>query len=256
MRERPLTEFVASKDGTRIAYEIVGEGAPILLIHGFAASRVQNWKDPGWYATLTGAGYRVIAMDCRGHGESDKPHDPQSYDHELMKADAVAVIRASGAIAVHLMGYSMGGFLSMRLLLENPEMLRKVIIGGVGESYLFGQVEMRSSIADALLEPDKSRITDATARAFRIFAEQSGKDLKALAACMRAPRRAYTASELAHSTRPVLVVCGENDTLTGPPGPLAAAFADGRAVTVARRDHMTTVGDKVYKQAVLDFLSS
>ena len=57
------------------------------------------------------------------------------------------------------------------------------------------------------------------------------------------------------STCPVLVVCGENDVLTGPPGPLAAAFADGRAVTVARRDHMTTVGDKVYKEAVLNFFS-
>ena len=87
------------------------------------------------------------------------------------------------------------------------------------------------------------------------FAEQGGKDIVALAACMRADRDVLSASELARSTRPVLVVCGENDDITGPPGPLAAAFADGRAVTVPRRDHMTTVGDKVYKKAVLDFLA-
>ncbi len=248
-----MTEFVPSKDGTRIAYEIVGEGAPILLIHGFAASRVQNWKEPGWYETLTGAGYQVIAMDCRGHGYSDKPHDPKFYDHDLMAADAVAVISAASAGAVFLMGYSMGGFISMHLLLEHPERLRKVVIGGVGETYLKGQLEQRAAIADALLEPDSSKLTDPTLKAFRVFAEQSGKDLLALAACMRGHRRAYRASELARSTRPVLVVCGENDALTGPPGPLAAAFANGRAVTVAGRDHMTTVGDKVYKQAVLDF---
>jgi pimeloyl-ACP methyl ester carboxylesterase len=249
-----LTEFAISKDGVRIAYDIVGEGAPVLLIHGFAASRAQNWKSPGWYETLTGGGYQVIAMDCRGHGESDKPHNPKAYDHDLMAADAVAVIRASGANAVFLMGYSMGGFISMRLLLDYPELLRKVVIGGVGETYLHGRPEQRAAIADALLEPDKSKLTDPTTKAFRIFAEQSGKDLQALAACMRGNRKSYTAADLAGSTRPVLVVCGENDTLTGPPGPLAAAFADGRAVTVARRDHMTTVGDKVYKQAVLDFL--
>ena len=59
-----------------IAYECAGEGAPVLLIHGFASDRVQNWRAPGWYDMLTGAGYRVVAMDCRGHGESDKPHDP------------------------------------------------------------------------------------------------------------------------------------------------------------------------------------
>jgi pimeloyl-ACP methyl ester carboxylesterase len=148
----------------------------------------------------------------------------------------------------------MGGFISMRVLLEHPALLKKVVIGGVGETYLHGQIEQRAAIADALLEPDKSKLTDPTTLGFRIFAEQSGKDLRALAACMRGNRRAFTASELSHSTRPVLVVCGENDTLTGPPGPLAAAFADGCAITVARRDHMTTVGDKVYKQAVLDFI--
>jgi pimeloyl-ACP methyl ester carboxylesterase len=71
-----MTDFTQASDGTRIAYDDVGEGEPVLLIHGFAASRVQNWKETGWYQTLTGAGYRVVAMDCRGHGESDKPHDP------------------------------------------------------------------------------------------------------------------------------------------------------------------------------------
>ena len=240
----------------RIAYEVVGEGAPVLLIHGFAASRVQNWKNPGWYETLTGAGYQVIAMDCRGHGESDKPHEPAAYDHDFMAADAAAVIEATASAPVFLMGYSMGGFISMRLLLDHPDILKKVVIGGVGETYLHGQTEQRGAIAAALVEPDRDKITDPTAKAFRIFAEQSGKDLLALAACMRGNRKSYSAADLARSTRSVLVVCGETDTLTGPPGPLAAAFADGRAVTVAQRDHMTAVGDKVYKRAVLEFFQS
>ena len=108
-------------------------------------------------------------------------------------------------------------------------------------------------IADALLVADTSKITDPIQKSFREFAEQSGKDREALAACMRANRRPFTVPELKQSQRPVLVVCGENDALTGPPDPLADAFADGRAVTVPRRDHMTTVGDKVFKQATLEF---
>jgi pimeloyl-ACP methyl ester carboxylesterase len=107
-----------------------------------------------------------------------------------------------------------------------------------------------------LLEPDKNKITDPVQKSFREFAEQSGKDIQALAACMRGKRHPFTAAELSQSQRPVLVVCGENDALTGAPDPLAAAFADGRAVTVAKRDHMTTVGDKVYKQAVVEFFGS
>jgi len=82
-----MTEFVTAPDGVRIAYDIAGEGAPIVLVHGFGASRVQNWRAPGWYETLTGAGYRVIALDCRGHGESDKPHDSAFYGESTMASD-------------------------------------------------------------------------------------------------------------------------------------------------------------------------
>jgi pimeloyl-ACP methyl ester carboxylesterase len=111
-------------------------------------------------------------------------------------------------------------------------------------------------IADALLVEDVSAIKNETARNFRLFADQPGKDRMALAACMRGNRDVFTREQLAQSKRPVLVVCGEKDVLTGPPGPLAAAFADGRAVTVPNRDHMTAVGDKVYKRAVLDFFAT
>jgi pimeloyl-ACP methyl ester carboxylesterase len=251
-----MTEFVKSSDGVRIAYETVGDGDSVVLVHGFASSRAQNWKDTGWYQTLANAGYRVIAMDCRGHGDSDKPHDPAAYDHAIMADDVVAVMEAANASRTFLMGYSMGGFISMHVLMDHPELLRKVVIAGVGGSYLGRAFGSRDAIADALVTPDKSKIKDPIQKSFREFAEQRGKDRQALAACMRANRRVFTAAELKQSQRPVLVVCGQNDALTGLPGPLAEAFADGRAVAVPRRDHMTTVGDRVYKQAALDFFRS
>jgi pimeloyl-ACP methyl ester carboxylesterase len=251
-----MPEFVKAPDGVRIAYETVGSGPSVVLVHGFAASRVQNWKGPGWYETLTGAGYRVVAMDCRGHGESDKPHDPAAYDHSIMAEDVCAVMEAANAMPAFLMGYSMGGFISMHVLMDHPDMIRKLVIGGVGGSYLGRAFGSRDAIADALVADDKSKITDPISKSFREFAEQGGKDRLALAACMRANRRPFTEPELKQSKRPVLIVCGENDELTGPPGPLADAFADGRAVVVPRRDHMTTVGDKVYKEAALEFFRS
>jgi pimeloyl-ACP methyl ester carboxylesterase len=248
-----MPEFVKAPDGVRIAYETVGSGPSVVLVHGFAASRVQNWKRPGWYETLTDAGYRVVAMDCRGHGDSDKPHESTAYDHAIMAEDVVAVMEAAGAMPAFLMGYSMGGFISMHVLMDHPDMVRKLVIGGVGGSYLGRAFGSRDAIADALVATDKSTISDPVSKRFREFAEQGGKDRLALAACMRANRRPFTAAELKQSQRPVLVVCGENDDLTGPPGPLADAFADGHAVLVPKRDHMTTVGDKIYKEAVLDF---
>jgi non-heme chloroperoxidase len=258
-----MTQFATAPDGVKIAYEIAGEGKPVVLVHGFASDRVQNWRAPGWYQTLNGGGYKVIAMDNRGHGESDKPHDPKAYGHETMANDVITIMKAAGLSKTLLMGYSMGGYISMALAVKHPELFEKVVIGGVGASYLdlkaaeaaVADPERRSMIADALMVEDASTITNRTARDFRAFADQAGKDRIALAACMRGSRDVFSRETLAKVQTPVMVVCGEKDVLTGAPDPLAAAFAHGRAVTVPNRDHMTAVGDKVYKQAVLDFFA-
>ncbi|HTQ13544.1 MAG TPA: alpha/beta hydrolase [Rhizomicrobium sp.] len=258
-----MTKFATAADGVRIAYEIAGAGAKtIVLVHGFASDRVQNWRAPGWYQALQNIGYGVVALDCRGHGESGKPRDPAMYGHAKMAADAIAVMDDAGVGEAALMGYSMGGYIAMSLLLKHPRRFSRVIVGGVGASYLdiaaaergTASAARRGMIADGLEAEDPSTIADRTVREFRAFADQGGKDRLALAACMRGNRDAFTRADLARAARPVLVVCGENDALTGPPGPLAAAFPDGRAVTVPGRDHMLTVGDRVYKQAVADFL--
>lgn len=249
-----MMEFAESADGPRIAYETSGEGDPVLLIHGFASSRVQNWRATTWYKALNKAGFRVIAFDCRGHGDSDKPHDPSSYNYERMAGDALAVLRAANNESAYIVGYSMGGHIGIEILMRHPQVMRKLAIAGVGERYLRGQFNARFEIAKAILEDDVDRIADPVAKGFRVFSGQPGKDREALAACMRGDRQAWPAAELAHATRPVLVVCGENDETSGAPGPLAAAFPDGRAVVVPGRDHMSAVGDSVTKEAVISFM--
>ena len=250
-----MTQFATSTDGLRIAWEMCGDGDAVLLIHGFASSRAQNWRATTWYKSLQDAGYRVIALDCRGHGDSDKPHDPAFYNYDKMAGDALAVLKAAGADSARILGYSMGGHIGIALLMQYPECVQKLAVAGVGETYLRGQFNRRFEIADAILEPDIERVANPIARGFRVFAGQAGKDRVALAACMRGDRKAYSAQELAAAGRPVLVVCGGMDETSGAPGPLAAAFANGRAVVVPGRDHMSAVGDRLTKDAVIAFLS-
>jgi len=247
-----MEQFATASDGTKLAYEAIGEGRPIVLVHGFASDRKQNWQNVGWYETLTGAGFRVIAMDCRGHGASDKPHDDSAYGDKMV-SDIVRVMDAAKLTRADVMGYSMGGILTVSLLMTHGDRVSRAVVAGVGATY-FAPHSHRKGIAAALRASDPSTITDATQKAFRAFASQGGKDLLALAACMSADRTMYTAEQLRTCATPVLVVAGENDVQSGAPEPLAQAFADGRAVVVPRRDHMTAVGDKVYKQAVLEFL--
>jgi pimeloyl-ACP methyl ester carboxylesterase len=136
-----------------------------------------------------------------------------------------------------------------------PQRVNRLILGGVGGKY-FSYWESRADIvAEGLLAKDPSAIADETARGFRTFAERSGNDLAALAACMRRDRRIYTCNELYAFRMPTLVVCGEADEISGPPQEIARCFPDAKAVVVPRRDHMLTVGDRGYKEAVAAFLS-
>ncbi len=248
-----MTLPASSPDGVRLAYEVTGEGKPIVLIHGFASSREQNWRSTGWIERLAAEGFRVIAFDCRGHGKSDKPHDPAAYGGHMID-DILAVMDAARAPAADVMGYSMGSMLTVRLLMQHPERVRRAVLAGLGENYFHESQAWRETIAAAMETDDLGLLQDKIARRFRLFGGQKGKDRLALAACMRSPRRIFAPAELKRSVRPVLVVCGENDDMTGAPGALADAFADGRAVTLPGKDHMSAVGDPAYKKAVLQFL--
>ncbi|HJW40652.1 MAG TPA: alpha/beta hydrolase, partial [Rhizomicrobium sp.] len=194
----------------------------------------------------------VVAMDCRGHGDSDKPHDDAAYGDKMV-SDIVSVMDAAGVARAAVMGYSMGGILTVGLLMTHPGRVSRAIVAGIGETY-FGSKSYRRGIADALRARDPSTITDPQQKAFRAFASQGGKDMLALAACMSADRTVYTKDQFRGCQVAVLVVDGDKDTQAGRPEPLAAAFTDGRAVIVPGRDHMTAVGDRAYKQAALAFL--
>jgi pimeloyl-ACP methyl ester carboxylesterase len=251
-----MTEFASAADGTPIAYESLGEGAPIVLVHGFGASRTITWANTNWYQTLFRAGRRLIAIDCRGHGESGKPHDQPSYEEGRMAADILSVLDVLGIRRADVMGYSMGGYHAIRLMNDSPQRVRRAILAGIGETYFRYSRERAEIIAQGLLAVDPATIVDPEALAFRTFCERAGNDLVALAACIRRPRRVIEPDELARMPHPVLVVCGEQDETSGRPEPLASAFPHGRMLIVPRRNHHSTVGDRVYKDAALEFLKT
>lgn len=247
--------YLAVNEHIRLAYEVVGDGPPIVLVHGFASNRGMNWRTPGWYGTLTGAGRQVIAIDMRGHGESSKPHQQEAYEEGELARDIVRLLDHLGHDQADVMGYSMGGFITMRLLHDDHARVRRAVLAGVGENYYGRGVLETDAIAAAMRTPDPATITGAVPRLFRVFAEQGKNDLEALANCMTRPRRSFPAEEMRHVDTPVLIVLGDKDNITGPAGALAGALPRSEVVMVPNRDHMTTVGDKAYKAAVLSFLA-
>ncbi|NWG73733.1 MAG: alpha/beta hydrolase [Rubrivivax sp.] len=144
----------------------------------------------------------------------------------------------------------------MGRLHDAPARVRRAVIAGVGENYFGRGTVETEAIAAALRAPDVAAVSGAVPRQFRLFAAQGNNDLEALALCMTRPRRSLTPAELAAVGMPVLIVLGEKDTVTGPPGTLAAALPSAQVVIVPNRDHMTTVGDKAFKAAVIAFLNA
>jgi pimeloyl-ACP methyl ester carboxylesterase len=243
-------------NGVWIRFEQYGEPtAPtVLLVHGFASSADDNWVQTGWVRALTRAGRRVVTLDCRGHGKSDKPHDPAAYGHDTMAGDLEEVLRYANARTVDVFGYSMGSFLTLRLLERKPGRVRSAILGGVGEGMLKARPG-RAAIAAALAAKDPSTITDPSARAFRAFAEARGNDLRALAAVQSAESALPDLEVLGRLTLPILVVTGAKDTLVGSPEKLAQALPGARAEIVPDADHITAVTHPRTKEIVLGFLA-
>ena len=248
----PFSSF--HNEGLELAYFDDGDpaGDPILLIHGFASSANVNWVYPGWLRTLGDAGYRVIAIDNRGHGASAKPHDPEAYHPSAMAGDAAALLTHLGIAEAHVMGYSMGARISAFLAIEHPHRVRSLVFGGLGIGMCDGVGDW-DPIADALLAPSLDEVTHERGRMFRAFADQTKSDRQALAACIMTSRDLLTPDEMARIGMPALIGVGTKDDIAGPPQPLAALMPDARALDIPGRDHMLAVGDKVFKRAVLDF---
>jgi pimeloyl-ACP methyl ester carboxylesterase len=251
--------FEFSAQGTRLAFvdeKPIGfdRGEPILLIHGFASNHAVNWFFPQWVKTLTEAGRRVIAFDNRGHGRSQKYYDPAAYSAQTMAEDARALLDHLNIQTADVMGYSMGARITAFMAEAHPDRVRSAILGGLGHHLVDGK-GLPVGIADAMEAISADDIVDPLQKVFRVFAEATKSDLKALAACMRGIRQVMSEADVGQIDLPVLIAAGTEDDIAGDPHKLAAMFPHAQALDIPGRDHNRAVGDAVYKDGVHKFLN-
>jgi pimeloyl-ACP methyl ester carboxylesterase len=237
-----------------IAYLDEGEGEPILLVHGFASNKNVNWVYPTWVSELRKGGRRVIALDNRGHGDSEKLYDPAQYSIPIMAGDVVALMDHLGIPRADVMGYSLGARMTAWLGSSRPERLRSAILGGIGIA-MIDSGGPGENVAVALEAPTLEDVTDPVGRTFRAFADQTRSDRKALAACLRGSRGLMTREQAKSISVPVLIAVGTADEVAGSAEELGQIIPGSEVLDIPNRDHMRAVGDKVYKDGVNDFLS-
>jgi pimeloyl-ACP methyl ester carboxylesterase len=240
-----------NSDGVRLHYELHGPdtGSPMVLVHGYASDYQLNWVGTRWQEALTRAGHRVVGLDCRGHGQSDKPHDVESYSLTVMAADVQRLLDHLDIQTARYVGYSMGARIGLEAVLDFPDRIERAVLGGVG---MFGAVDGAEQIARAMRGGAPEN--DVAASFYKFASARPTNDLEALAACILGLRGRLDVERLAKIATPILVVVGERDNIASDAAELVEHLPTARLVTVAGRDHMGTVPAREFKEAALEFL--
>ena len=269
--QMPPDQFVVS-NGVKIRYVEQGTGEPVLLIHGYTRSVESNWVDPGVFQDLA-KNYRVIAFDLRGHGKSDKPHDPAAYAGETVR-DAIRLLDHLRIPRAHVVGYSLGAIIVAKLVTTDPDRFVTATLGGhagyrnwlpqfdeSAKRYadeLEGDVPFRGVIIGTW-PTDEPRPTEDVIRE-RSTVLAAVNDVKALAAFQRGGSRELNATdaEISAVKVPMLGVIGSADNTRGM-AQLKGLLPSLTVVTIEGATHAgerSAVRRPEFVRAVRDFIAA
>jgi pimeloyl-ACP methyl ester carboxylesterase len=254
-------------NGVPIHYRDWGTGTPVVLIHGFAMNG-SRWESAGVPQKLAEAGYRALVIDCRGHGQSGKPHDPSAYGAEMAK-DVVRLLDHLGIRKAHVVGYSMGGFVAGKARELHPERLLSFVIGGSGW-YRAGDYALADltgpDIAESLERTGDFKLMLRKFEANRVppVSEEQidarnarmmeGNDPKALAAVMRGwASFAVPEASLRSNSIPALAIVGSDDPIRPKTEKLKNVMSGLAVVVIEGADH-GALADPRFVQEVVHFL--
>jgi pimeloyl-ACP methyl ester carboxylesterase len=249
MSDLPVRQFSAP-DGVRLAWREMGEGRPLLLIHGYISDGLTNWVTYGTAAQLIQVGYRCIMPDLRAHGASARPHDPALYPSDVLADDQFALLAHLGIADYDLIGYSLGARTSARMMARGATPGRAILSGmgfeGLTDTTSRGAF-FRNMLRNIGQHPKGSREWMAEA-----FLKTTGGDPFALDQILDTFVDT-SADDLAGFETPIGVVCGVEDRDNGSAERLAAALGNGELITIPG-NHMSAVTKPEFGRALVGFL--
>jgi pimeloyl-ACP methyl ester carboxylesterase len=255
-------------NGVKIHFTVEGKGEPVVLIHGFTATGPLNWAAPGVVKALA-ADYQVITLDARGHGKSGKPHDPKKYGQEMVE-DVVRLLDHLKVKKAHVVGYSMGGFITLKLLATHPERVQSATLGGSGwfrlgdkERGSIGEELAKSLEAGKGIEPLILRLTPPgqpkpTPEQIKLTNQLvlSVNDPKALAAVARGFQAFVVPEEKLKANKvPTLALIGSLDPVKELLDEMKDKTANLQVVVIDGAHHMNTVGRPEFIDNLKKFLA-
>jgi pimeloyl-ACP methyl ester carboxylesterase len=248
----PAKHSFASFDGVELAWHELGEGRPVLLLHGLFSNAQTNWIKFGHAQEIAGRGLRVIMPDLRAHGESAAPRDPESYPPDVLVRDAQALIAHLGLEEFDLGGFSLGARTAAALMI-NGVSPRRAVLAGMGLEGLSDWDRRRDFFTAAIDRRDETSHGDPHWLAVQ-FMKTMKIDPEAARLLLASPTDLDPA-RLADIEAPTLVVCGREDDDNGSAEALAAAIPGARFAEVPGT-HMSSVTKAELGRAIADFLAT
>ena len=241
-----------SFDGVELAWQEVGSGRPVILLHGLFSTGDTNWTRYGAAARIAAAGFRVILPDLRAHGDSAKPHDAGAYPPDVLAKDAAALVDHLGLGDYDLGGYSLGGRTTIRCLV-NGMRPRRAVVAGMGLTGLTEIGKRTDWFLNVIANADSFERGSNGWTAVQ-FMRTNKVDGEAVAHVLRS-QLVTTATELAAIATETLVLCGLDDRDNGSAPDLAAALPNARYVEMPG-NHMSAVVGPAMGEAIAAFLSA
>lgn len=248
-----------NNDGLKISYlEYKPEhkhdsGIPVVLLHGFSMHADSNWLESGWFSKLAKYNRHVIAVDARGHGESEKVYSNEVYPSNIMIGDSLSLLHSKGIAQADYIGFSMGARMATFAAIFEPALVRNLVIGGLGIRIVTG-LSNSQVIADALLADKLSDVEGVIPRRFRRIAETQGNDLTALAHCILSSRQQIKESDLAQLQSNTLVIAGDNDKISGDVNELVALIPNAKAKIIPNLTHFNAIFADAFQDACIEFV--
>lgn len=242
--------FFVARDGVRLAWREMGEGRPLVLLHGLFSNAEVNWIKFGTAARIAAAGFRVVMPDLRVHGSSDAPHEPEHYPPDVLVHDLEDLIGHLGLSDFDLGGFSLGARTSTRAVVAGIKP-RKLILGGMGLAGLAGWSQRGQFFQRVIADYETAKRGDDTWMSIQFM-----KTMKIDRVAARLLLESFTDTTpdmLAALTMPTLLVCGEQDQDNGSAGELAAVLPDA-TLSIIPGTHMSSVTQPEMGAAMVAFL--
>jgi pimeloyl-ACP methyl ester carboxylesterase len=247
-----------NSNGVQLHYVDRGSGAAVALLHGFTSSFAGTWERTGWADRLVRNGRRVVGLDFPSHGESRPGYQPDRCSPTALASDVVALLDDLGLERVDLVGFSLGAGVALRIAMDRPQRVRRLVVGGIGDAAINERhdPEQIAAIAAAFQATTSDDVSDPVARRIHHNTELGGRDPRALLPFLQGGGWPGGLDRLGAILAPTLLFTAGRDQYMATTSAIERWLTTAEVVRRDDHDHHSILGDEELQRHAVRWLAA